>query len=252
MKHCRTLALWSTLAASAACLTVSCANILGIERARCDERFLGCPGHTADAALSTASATGHDHEVPTASPGDAQVPSADAQGVGDGGASTSGCTSYCDTILEACSALPQYASREACLAVCTTTFGLSTDTSSAGDNLTCRQEQAQLAKDFGGEDGCLEAGSTGGGVCGGDICQNYCRALAQVCPEQAATLSNCEEECAALPRTGEPFAAPQPGSFTLECRAYHLQLATVQRSPHCLHAIGSGPSADNRPCAAPN
>ena len=212
-------------------LSAGCAQILGIEKATCDRTFdpqcnpkLGA----ADTGLT---------------PPDNTSPLVDAAPAGPT------CEGYCDTIASACSALPQFASRAACLRVCNETFGAQEDTSLSGDNLTCRFSRAESAAESGG-DGCVEAGMLGGGACG-EICAVYCHDLAALCPEQFDLIGDCQAACAAVPRTGKPFSSPADSANTLECRFYHLQLSTKDSFPHCDHAVGKGPPGSQLCAASP-
>jgi hypothetical protein len=163
------------------------------------------------------------------------------------------CDEYCTLMEDACGDKPvrQYATKKQnCIDFCEQTFGANVDLNPKGNTLACRMDQAQLAKDTGGGEGCPEAGPTGGSVCG-DPCENYCSGLRQLCPEEADLLGeSCVEQCRELPLAGNTFVHPAKPGFTFECRTYHLQLTVTDKPTHCQHAIGLGVPG-NQPCAAP-
>jgi hypothetical protein len=217
-------------------LSFGCAEILGIEAAVCDEKV--DPKCSPKAAPSETSPQPEASAPSKDAASDAQAPDA----ASEAGPPPATCESYCDTIQESCTTLPQYRTLAACTKVCDATFGPNPDTDPTGDTLTCRAARAQAAADF-GDDACVEAGMTGGGTCG-QTCAVYCAQLSAICPEQFDTLGDCAAVCAGVPRTGMPFSSPAKSANTLECRFYHLQLATDGMSSlHCNHAIG-GPPGD--------
>jgi hypothetical protein len=64
--------------------------------------------------------------------------------------------------------------------------------------------------------------------------------LETACPDQFEALGDCEQACQEIPLSDEPFDTSIADGNTLQCRVYHIQLATNQQRPdvHCPHAVG--------------
>jgi hypothetical protein len=166
-------------------------------------------------------------------------------GSGDGGDL---CAAYCETLSEACSDtdVRQYASGDSCLATCAFLEpGEPGDTTK--NTVQCRLAHAEQAQSGGTPSSlCPVAGPAGitpggGDACGG-ICEAYCSLINVVCegsfPGIFLNEDDCLEECRDIPSTKAPFNASVADGDTIECRVYHLTLATTTTNPHCLHAKG--------------
>jgi hypothetical protein len=233
---------------------VCCAQVFGIRDAVCDPDLdPACNPGQATPPENNENETDAGQATPAASEVTSSAASAGAAASSAAPTVTSDCDEYCTLMEDACGskALRQYSEKKQnCIDFCAATFGASEDTNPKGDTLACRMAQAQLAKESGG-DGCVEAGPTGGSVCG-DPCENYCRGLRALCEEQANLIGDgCVEGCRAMPHAGTTFVYPALPGFSFECRAYHLQLTvTIEPELHCEHSIGRG-AFGNQPCAAP-
>ena len=144
------------------------------------------------------------------------------------------CVDYCDTVLEACTGdFAVYTTRTTCLGVCNA-LDPGNDDEPFGNTVACRYKQAQGALDA-PDELCPSAGPPGGGVCGDD-CEAYCGLLEQACPDEFATLSDCETSCAALTNEGPYDVTTYYTGDTLQCRFIHLSTSFSEPDPHCGHA----------------
>jgi hypothetical protein len=234
----------ATLLALLPCATaLGCAGILGIEDAECDSSFdPECSG------IPNGGSSG-------ASGGSAGNGAAGMGGGGSGGMAGGGggpnerplCEQYCDRVQANCvDAIRQYASPEACLAVCAL---LEPGQAGAltGNSVQCRLAQAQLAGNT-GEPGmhCFSAGPGGGGICGGD-CEGYCTLMTQKCT-QLGSYADCLAACDDVPDLSQPpsnvkYSANIDDGDSLQCRLYHVSAATLDPVLHCTHASGAAPCA---------
>jgi hypothetical protein len=243
---------------SSGLVTFGCAGILGIEDAECDSDFApecgGIPnaGSGGNGASGAGGLTGNGGTGGSSGVGGSG--GGGAGGGGSGGMSGAGgaaplslCEQYCNRVESSCvDANRQYASREACLAVC----GL-LDAGEAGvltgNTVRCRLNQAQFAATT-GEPGmhCFASGPGGAGVCGED-CEGYCTLMSAKCT-QLGTYTECLEACDEVPDLSQPpnnvrFSASIDEGDSLQCRLYHVSAATLDPVLHCPHAGGAAPCA---------
>ena len=161
------------------------------------------------------------------------------------------CERYCDQVATACTGEnEQYASLDACLAVCSRI-----DPGSPGDitgnTIECRLARAQLAQRTGEPgDYCYSAGPGGAGVCGTD-CEGFCAVMAQTCP-QMGSFGECVPQCNMVPNLSGPpdnityNTTVQEGN-SVQCRLFHVTAATLDPIAHCIHAAGLAPCASTPP-----
>lgn len=149
---------------------------------------------------------------------------------------TEACMEYCDTVLEACTGQHAvYTTRTTCLGVCNALEPGNPDEPS-GNTLACRARQAQTALTQDAPDElCPSAGPPGGGVCGDD-CESYCSLMKQACPEEYASVADCEQSCAGLTDGGPYNVETYYTGDTLQCRFIHLSTSFSEPNPHCGHA----------------
>jgi hypothetical protein len=236
----------SLLSLPACAAALGCAGIIGIEDAECDSSFdpecSGVPnaGGSGGSGISTLGGA--------AGAGGAGAGGAGAGGMAGGGGGVNEpplCEQYCDRVQTACvDAIRQYASREACLAVCALlepgAAGVAT-----GNTVRCRLARAQLAAGT-GEPGmyCFSAGPGGAGICGDD-CEGYCTLMTAKCQE-LGSYAECLSACGDVPDLSQPpdnvtFSANIDDGDSLQCRLYHVSAATLDPDLHCTHAAGGAP-----------
>ncbi|HEX2735943.1 MAG TPA: hypothetical protein VHM70_30290 [Polyangiaceae bacterium] len=157
------------------------------------------------------------------------------------------CERYCETLMQACDSdadktYAVYDSSLSCLAQCAV-FAPGVAGDQSGNSLACRFSHAELALAFPGERQfeCPAAGPGGDGVCGSN-CESYCMLMAAICPEQDQG-PNCLDACSSVPDLGG-FDVSEIEGNSLQCRFYHLGVATVSARLHCVHASGERPCAD--------
>jgi hypothetical protein len=234
----------SLLSLPACAAALGCAGIIGIEDAECDSSFAAeCRG------ISSAGGGGGSGASTTAgSGGGAGVGGGGAGGTaggGGGGNEPPLCEQYCDRVETACvDAIRQYASRDACLAVCALLDPGPAGTAT-GNTVRCRLAQAQLAAGT-GEPGmyCFSAGPGGAGICGED-CEGYCALMTAKCA-QLGSYAECLTACGDVPDLSQPpdnvrFSANIDDGDSLQCRLYHVSAATLDPNLHCAHAAGGAP-----------
>lgn len=225
--------------------------------------WLGCSSKTTSSASagSDAGATTGD-AAPSAladADTDAAEASDDAPPPDDAGPQPS-CDDYCTTIAANCrgdiasdAGLAQYASREGCLNLCGA-IGGGTLGDQTGDSVACRLSHAAAAKsDPRGQ--CVQAGSTGGGVCNDESdasdngrCAAFCTRTLSLCtlangvdPVPYATNDACMAACGSSFKLDPAQPELTQMGNTLNCRQYHLVLAyesTDGSNPavyHCPH-----------------
>lgn len=219
-------------------LLAGCASILGIEEATCDPEFDPQCDPSAGGRTDDGADDDNGDDVPEV------FTELDPL-----------CEEYCRTVSEVCTAeegAQQYASEQACVAVCE--FGMELgapgDKDEGVDTAYCRYENALGAGLFGELDfDCATAGLGANDACG-DICDVYCRLLNQRCagvsdfPANFEDHAACVEECQELPRTPDPFDYEVNSGNTLECRLWHVQAAFSNAVTHCPHAAGAPPCTD--------
>jgi hypothetical protein len=155
----------------------------------------------------------------------------DGPGGGDAPALTLDCASYCNANVTTCTtALGQYDTAQACLGFCEhLTVGALGDTT--GNTLGCRIYHTEFARQD-AQTHCEHSGPGGGSMCGATSCEGFCSVAPIICPTQWQA-NTCATRCAALTST-PPYSINSTGD-TLECRLYHLTLATVDPTTHCPH-----------------
>lgn len=239
-----------TLGLFACMSSLACAGILGIEDAECDSSFASdCSGVSGGGAGGSGSGTGGGGTFGGSGPNVGAGGATTTQG-GTGGTAGAGggtdqrplCEVYCDRVEAGCvGGNQQYASRDACLAVC----GL-LEPGQLGDSNTntiqCRSERARLAS-ITGEPGmyCFSAGPGGAGVCGED-CEGFCTLMTAKCA-QLGSYADCLTACSNVPDLSQPpenvrFSINIDEGDSLQCRLYHVCAATLDPALHCQHAAG--------------
>lgn len=216
------------MAALAMPLAVSCAAVLGIDKAEL-EGAGGSPGTGGGAGSDAAAGGGSDS--------------------GDG---TLGlCGEYCRTVRKNCTgALEVYPSLAQCLGACKALpAGNPGDTS--GNTVECRLHYAQSASMPGEQDvTCAAAGPAGNGTCG-DNCESFCTIALAACIGTSApykTMAGCLAACRPLHDDGvytDSLTVQKENSQ--QCRVYHATAATFDPVLHCPHTnIAAG-----KPCTVP-
>jgi hypothetical protein len=137
------------------------------------------------------------------------------------------CGNYCSTLKGNCpGSYWPYIDDASCQLDCAGRFqwmvGTPCDTSV--NTVDCRTTHASQATGTVQSVECVNAGPTGGGVCG-SLCDNYCQDAQHAC-KGAQTLFpdylTCKSMCAAFPTTGAPT---DTSGNTIQCRIYYLGLA---------------------------
>jgi hypothetical protein len=168
------------------------------------------------------------------------------------------CTTYCDTVLASCGTVTgtdggnaQYLSKAGCMAQCSTmVVGKASDRDV--DTVGCRLYHAEQAAQDTTQ--CRAAGSNGGGVCGTNRCEVFCKQAVTRCTASYTSLvpfasydacmSTCSGEFTFNPAKPEVyFQGPD-----LNCRIAHLVAANDPGTgfgpppDHCWHIdrIGTG------------
>lgn len=266
---------------------MGCASVLGIEEATCDAEFdeacastvtasnLPTPGSDAGSGGAAgasvgagsggigAATAGGSGGTATAGVGNAAAGTGGSAGGpsagGTGGAAATEaplCERYCDTVATACTgANEQYASLDACLAVCERLEpGAPGDL--PGNTVECRLARAELAQRTGeAANYCYSAGPGGAGACGDD-CEGFCALMAETCPAAMGSFAECLPACEAVPNlSGAPDfvtynTAVQDGN-SVQCRLFHVTAATLDPIAHCVHAAGLAPCATPAATADP-
>jgi len=183
-------------------LAVSCASILGIDKAE----------------LQTTSST---------DAGDADGATSHPKAL---------CADYCAKALANCNGqFELYPSLPFCLAVCAALPpGERTDVS--GDTVGCRLHFAESAGQIEKQFNCSAAGPGGNGVCG-DNCDSWCTLEAKVCPSIYASTDDCLAACQTFPVIGNyNDNLPTQTGNSFECRLYHVTAAAgIDPMFHCPH-----------------
>lgn len=155
---------------------------------------------------------------------------------------TPDCTSYCTSVMGACTdANAQYGSMDICMAYCAT-LPVGTAADMAGNTVGCRTYHAGAA---GGDAAthCVHAGPGGAGACGTN-CEGYCAGVVGICTganEVYADVAECMTACAGI-TDDVAYSTAATGGDSLACRIYHLSAATGDAATHCSHtAVASGP-----------
>ncbi len=161
------------------------------------------------------------------------------------------CVQYCDTIQTSCvQARQQYQDEESCLATCRL-LPPGTEERKQGNTVLCRLDVASQVE--GGDDPallCPAAGPSGFDALGtqvcGDRCTTYCDLIVEVCSGRSAVadldLESCLSLCSMVP--DNPAFDPSVGDIkdhddSIQCRMWHLAVATTAADPHCAHADGT-------------
>jgi hypothetical protein len=153
---------------------------------------------------------------------------------GPGSGATPDCTTYCSTIMGACTAThSQYGSMANCMDSCKH-FTVGTSGQMSGDTLGCRSYHATAAMSD-PVTHCIHAGPTGGGVCGMP-CQGFCDIATAVCPTQYPDSNSCMTACGGFATTPEYNATIMSGN-SFACRMYHDTAAATDPTTHCPHIV---------------
>jgi len=153
---------------------------------------------------------------------------------------TPSCTSYCTTIMSACTgANAQYKDMAQCTASCAG-FTVGTKVDDTKDNTVgCREYHATAAK-MNATVHCPHAGPSGGALCG-TPCEGFCSIVQKVCANEATKPdtfgAECATKCAAFEAT-TPFKVEATGN-NLACRTYHATAASVDAKTHCAHVASA-------------
>jgi hypothetical protein len=176
--------------------------------------------------------------------GDAALHCQHASATG-GGACGTRCENYCQTIMTTCTgANAQFANTAECMRLCATNpDGAFKDVS--GNTKDCRIYHAYAAVATNNATlHCPHAGHTGGGACG-TYCEVYCNLATTVCTGANQLYSNlaaCTSACPTIPGTGK--IGDTMGN-TVQCRIYHLGVASTDAASatlHCPHANATATS----------
>jgi hypothetical protein len=118
------------------------------------------------------------------------------------------CTEYCNKVMAACTDNAiQYGSAAECLDFCKETgaWDAGERTDEDTNTIGCRINYAEQATQFHAFNNCVNAGPSGGGMCG-SYCDNYCSLLTGNCTgenEQFASSADCSAACEGYEVEGE-------------------------------------------------
>lgn len=140
------------------------------------------------------------------------------------------CASYCATIQDSCTTVPQYPNATVCEAFCES-FGqipLGTAADMSGHTVGCRTYHATVAVAQNNPQlHCPHAGPSGGNVCG-SWCENYCHLAMLNCTgsqQLYSTEQECFATCSTIPATGR---ANDMSGDTVQCRIHFLGQAGTE------------------------
>ena len=162
---------------------------------------------------------------------------------GAGGGAVTLCDEYCDTVQANCTdALAVYPDGDLCRNICSLLPQTGPD--DGDNNIPCRLKNAQLAATAEKELQCPIGGPGGDGICGTN-CEAFCLLLESICEPNFNGIYTGQADC----RTKCAAEIPDPGGYdvsidfgpNIQCRLYHLTVATSQPSLHCPHAAGAEP-----------
>jgi hypothetical protein len=227
--------------------SLGCADLLGIEEARCDAEYSADCTALPPSPASGESGAAPDMAISALKPGGpasdtASAPDGEAMSGAVSGVAASLCDRYCLTIAANCAGGDQqYASPEACHAVCQLL-----EPGEPGDrnvnSVQCRLNRAELAASTGEPANyCFSAGPGGAGECGTD-CEGFCSVMTAQCT-QLGTWEECLDACSAVPDLSGPPAnvtyntSVQEGD-SVQCRLFHVSAASLDPVGHCVHAAG--------------
>ena len=240
---------------------LGCAGLLGIEEATCDPSFdPSCDPTQFVAPNQAAGAAG----AAVGAAGSASAPAGAGGALGSAGTSSAGaggsaeepplaplCDRYCDTVAAACTGqFEQYASRDACLAVCES-LDAGSPTDPTGNTIECRLARAEFAQTTGEpQDYCFSAGPGGAGQCGTD-CEGFCTIMAKTCTLMGS-YDQCLPQCAEVPDLSGPpdnvtYDTSIQAGDSIQCRLFHVTAATLDSVSHCAHAAGVALCANDNP-----
>lgn len=135
------------------------------------------------------------------------------------------CEAYCNDVMTACSGqFAAYLSRASCVRTCD---AFPRGEASQQNTVECRAQKANIAvttKEPASD--CPAAGPFGIGACG-STCDAYCSLLAELCPEEASAVTNCNASCEALLVSKVYDLSKLATGDTLECRIHHLSFAAL-------------------------
>ena len=161
------------------------------------------------------------------------------------------CTQYCDTIRNDCvQANAQYQDDASCRATCELLEPGESD-NPVGNTVACRFEQLNKASSGQSVDAlCPAAGPSGFDrssvqVCG-DRCETYCTLMKTVCAGRSPVADLDTEACLSLCNDVPDNPAYDPSNSdvkdhddSIQCRLWHLSVASTIPDPHCSHADGT-------------
>lgn len=161
------------------------------------------------------------------------------------------CTQYCDEIQNACvQANAQYQDDASCRETCALLPPGESD-DPVGNTIACRYEELKKAIASQTTEAMCPAAGPGGfnrssqQVCG-DRCTTYCELMKSVCagksPVADLDLETCLSLCNSVP--DNPAYDPTNSDVkdhddSIQCRMWHLSVATTAADPHCAHADGT-------------
>jgi hypothetical protein len=112
----------------------------------------------------------------------------------------------------------------------------------SGDTLGCREYHAGLAAADPATH-CPHASLLGGAVCAVDNCTSFCETDLALCTGTNAaypSMGNCMSQCAGYTYTAGQSITADQNKNTLNCRVYHLQLASTSAANATLHCPHTG------------
>ncbi|HVY46543.1 MAG TPA: hypothetical protein VHB21_11720 [Minicystis sp.] len=158
-------------------------------------------------------------------------------GSGGGGGAKPDCATLCDEAMKNCTGDDAvYVSAAVCEAVCADLpVGAASDTS--GDTVGCRVYHAGAPAKMDPALHCQHAGPGGAGYCGSN-CEGFCSIAVPTCGKLEGEFKDektCMQTCAKFPDSMQPFSVADTTGDTLQCRLYHVSVATLDPKTHCPH-----------------
>lgn len=161
------------------------------------------------------------------------------------------CTQYCDAIQNSCvQANAQYQDDATCRATCAL-FEAGDADDPTGNTIACRFDQLKKAEEAGTLDEVCPAAGPGGfnrsslQVCG-NRCETYCTLMKSTCVGKSPVADLDDESCRSLCGDVRDNPAYDPTNSdvkdhddSIQCRLWHLSVASTAPDPHCSHADGA-------------
>ena len=183
----------------------------------------------------------------------AGIPDVRMEADNPGPSEASGCAAFCELAYSLCDEQFTIYQAQACASAC----ALYSD-----EDRKCRENELKKLQASNPNERylyCPRASLSGGGVCGGTPCANYCDAMSKVCADyvednlmypdaEGNHAETCETKCGVIPNKEDSRLGAGESSFdiiadhegdTIQCRLVHLTLATQDddfASEHCAHA----------------